>query len=295
MPVIALCNDGQPEQAIDASMLAALAPGAPLVVMIHGFRYSPSRASRDPHRHILGLTPDPRKWGNVSWPRRLGLNSHKGMGLALGWEAGGTIWSAHRNASRSGATLARVIADLRRIAPQRPVHVIAHSLGAKVACAAIERLAPGDIDRVILLAAALSVDEARRAATSPAGRRATFVNVSGAENGIFDIGLRLALPIHGPRLGPGALTDEGWIDLRLDNPDVLDHLAQRGWRIAPPGKAVCHWSGYLRPGVWKLYRDLLVTPDPAALTHLRHAAAQALRPAPAAPPRKSFLLSPRMT
>ncbi len=54
MPVIALCDDRQPERAIDAVMPAVLAPGAPLVVMIHGFRYSPSHASRDPHRHILG-------------------------------------------------------------------------------------------------------------------------------------------------------------------------------------------------------------------------------------------------
>ncbi len=295
MPVIALCDDRQPERAIDAVMPAVLAPGAPLVVMIHGFRYSPSHASRDPHRHILGLTPDPRRWGSVSWPRRLGLNSDRGLGLAWGWEASGTIWAAHRNARRSGAALARVIAQLRRIAPHRPVHVIAHSLGARVACAAIERLEQGDIDRVILLAAALSMAEARRATTSPAGRHATFVNVSGAENGIFDIGLRLALPLDGLRLGPGALATKGWIDLRLDSPAVLDHLARRGWRIAPPGKPVCHWSGYLRPGVWKLYRDLLTTPTPVTLTHLRQAAALALRPAPPSPPRKSFLLSPRMT
>jgi pimeloyl-ACP methyl ester carboxylesterase len=293
MPVIALCDDRQPEEAIEASMPSDLAPGAPLVAMIHGFRYSPSDASRDPHRHILGPTPDSRRWGSVSWPRRLGLNSDKGLGLAWGWEASGTIWSAHRNAGRSGLGLARAIAHLRHIAPRRPVHVIAHSLGARVACTAIEQLAPGDIDRVILLAAALSVDEARRAAGSPAGRCATFVNVSGSENGIFDVGLRLALPLEGPRLVPGALEPDGWIDLRLDNPAVLEDLARLGWRIAQPQKTICHWSGYLRPGVWKLYRDLLTSPDPAALTHLRHAAAQAACSARA--PRKPFLLSPRMT
>jgi pimeloyl-ACP methyl ester carboxylesterase len=295
MPVIALCDGGQPEQAIDASMLAALAPGAPYVVMIHGFRYSPSLSSRDPHRQILGLTPDPRCWGGVSWPRRVGLNSDRGLGLAWGWEASGTIWAAHRNARQSGAALARVIANLRRIAPQRPVHVIAHSLGARVACAAIERLAKGDIDRVVLLAAALSVDEARRAAASPAGHQATSVNVSGAENGIFAIGLRLALPFDGRRLVPGAFASEGWIDLRLDTPAVMDHLARRGWRIAPPRMAVCHWSGYLRPGVWRLYRDLLTKPDPVTLTHLRQAAAQALHSTPAPQPRKPFLPSPRTT
>ena len=42
-----------------AAALAALRPGAPVVVMIHGYRFSPSVDRHSPHRHILALDPEP--------------------------------------------------------------------------------------------------------------------------------------------------------------------------------------------------------------------------------------------
>ncbi len=277
MPVIALSEGGQPEreieQAIDRAILGELDPGAPIVIMIHGFRYSPSVAGRDPHRLILGLEPAPQKWGSVSWPRRLGLGGSKGLGIAWGWEAGGTIWAAHRRAAASGRLLARVIARLRTAAPDRPVHIIAHSLGARVAFSALKSLNSGDVDRIVLLAAALSRKEARQASATPAGRQAEVINMHGAENWIFDTLLWLALPYSGRRLVPGGVTTERWIDLSLDDHDVLDRLGRLGWRIAPPLARVCHWSGYLRPGVWTFHRALLVTRPQVPLSTLRAASA----------------------
>ena len=92
MPVIAIRDDALPDDAVPAEALGRLVPAAPVVVMIHGYRYSPACPSSDSHRHILALAPDGRHWGAVSWPRRLDLGGGKGLGPARGWEARGSIW-----------------------------------------------------------------------------------------------------------------------------------------------------------------------------------------------------------
>jgi hypothetical protein len=132
---------------------------------------------------------------------------------------------------------------------------------------------PGAIQRVILLAAALSRKEARYASATPAGRAAEVINMHGAENWLFDTLLWLVLPFCGRRLGPGGVVSDGWVDLCLDDPEVLDRLGRLGWRVAPPLARVCHWSGYLRPGVWKLHRALLVSQPQVPLATLRAAGA----------------------
>lgn len=278
MPVIALSDgrqqDREIEQAIDRAIRDVGDPRAPIVIMIHGYRYSPSVPSRDPHRQILGLAPAPGTRGIVSWPRRLGLAGPQGLGLAWGWEAGGTIWGAHKRAAASGLALARVIARLRAAAPDRPVHILAHSLGARVACSALQGLRAGDVHRIVLLAAALSQEEALQASASPAGSHAEVFNMHGAENWLFDTLLRLALPFSGRRLAPGSITTDRWVDLSLDDPQVLGRLGRLGWRVAPPLARVCHWSGYLRPGVWAFHRALLVTRPLAPLSTIRAAATE---------------------
>jgi len=269
MPVIAIRDDAPPDDAVLAEALGRLVPGAPVVVMIHGYRYSPTSPSSDPHRHILALVPDGRHWGAVSWPRRLGLGGGGGLALAWGWDASGSIWRAHRRALASGEVLARLLARLRAMEPDRPVHLIAHSLGARVALAALTRLRSGDVRRVILLAAALSLREAQAACVAPAGRGAEIINVVGRENHPFDLLLRLALPHHGERLRPDRIEASSWLDLPLDDARVLGRLDRMGWPIAQARARICHWSSYLRPGVWALYRALLSRPDETPLAALR--------------------------
>ena len=277
MPLLAIRDESLSDRAALtarlAACLAALPPGAPVVVMIHGFRYNPSDPSRDPHRHILALAPD-RGWGAVSWPRRLGLGGDAGLAVAWGWKATGTIWRAHRRAEASARALAEFVALCRDLDPGRPLHVLAHSLGARVALLALDRLEPGAVQRMILIAPAASAAEARAAASSPAGRTAEVICATGRENLVFDILMWLALPHHGRRVGPGAVREPGWLDLSLDRAPALSALAGLGWRVAPARAAVCHWSGYLRPGVWRLYRDLLMSPKATWLVRLRTALAE---------------------
>ena len=264
MTLLSLSATIPPDPGTLRAALAALPSGAPVVVMIHGYRFSPLIPAHDPHRHILSLSPGRTCWKAVSWPRHLGLQGAAGLGIGFSWEARGTIWTAYRQAAQAGARLHELLALLHTIAPERPVHLFAHSLGARVALCALPGLAAGAVDRIILISAAAFRAQALRALDSPAGQRAEFINVQGRENLAFDLMLRLALPAHGPtlrRIGAG-----NWLDLPLDNGVPLAAL---GYRIAPLRARICHWSGYLRPGVFRLYRALLLAPAQTPLAHLR--------------------------
>jgi hypothetical protein len=55
-----------------------------------------------------------------------------------------------------GQQLAQVVACQRQRDPHRPIHLVGHSAGADVVLIATEHLPPGSIDRVVLLAPAVS-------------------------------------------------------------------------------------------------------------------------------------------
>ena len=278
MALLPVSESNLPDAALLKAALAGLPTAAPIVIMLHGYRFSPGSVAHDPHRHILSETPEPGCWKAISWPRHLGLLGDQGLAIGFGWEARGTLWAAHRNAALSGHRLAMLIHALRAIDPHRPIHILAHSLGARVAFSALGQLPKDGVQRLILLAAALFRPEAQAALASPAGRSAQVFNVTGRENLLFDALLRLALPHLGPALGRGRIKQGNWLDLHLDNAVSLTRLADLGYPIAAPTARICHWSGYLRPGVWRLYRALLLTPALTPLPFLRGALAPANAP-----------------
>lgn len=269
MPILQVSAEDLPAAAVLAAAVAGLPAAAPVVILLHGYRFSPASPQHDPHRHILADSPDPDCWKAISWPRHLGLSGGQGLAIGFGWEARGTIWAAHAQAKGSAVALARLIRRLRQIDPHRPVHIFAHSLGARVAFCALTLLPPGAVQRLILLAAALFRPEARAALATPAGQTAQVFNVLGRENLMFDLLLRAALPHLGASLGRGNITLPHWLDLPLDDPASLLRLADIGYPIPMPAVRICHWSGYLRPGVWRLYRDILLHPAQTPLAYLQ--------------------------
>ena len=102
-----------------ARKLAMLPPGAPVVVMIHGWRYAPGFARDCPHGSILSLDPAPQDRRAVSWPRHLGLDGTSGLGIALGWNAKCDPWRAHLRAGRFGLT-SNLAGTLAQRPPCRP-------------------------------------------------------------------------------------------------------------------------------------------------------------------------------
>ncbi len=241
-----------------ARKLATLPDGAPVVVMIHGWRYAPGLARDCPHASILSLDPPPQDRRVVSWPRHLGLDGKAGLGIALGWNAKGDPWRAHHRAARTGEALAQ-IARLVHSQTGRGVQVFAHSMGARVALSALPQVAPGQITRLILLAAAETRGRALAALHSPAGQAAEVINVATRENDLFDAcfewGIHLGLRTS---IGQGLCANApNWHDLWIDQPATLRALALLGHPLSDPPRRICHWSPYVRPGTISLYRALI--------------------------------------
>lgn len=261
-------------EAVLSEALDRLPPGSPVVVMIHGYKFSPRRRQHTPHRHILALRPgidDPRV---VSWPRHLGFGKgdpNEGLAIAFGWEARRTIWQAYAEAGRAGRALAELIETID--ARGARANIIAHSLGARVALAALPHLRRGAVRRAVLLSAAEFTSSAQSALDSPAGRWAEIINITSGENTLFDLLLHGFVRPHRPfdrpvGAGLGGVAPN-WLDMRIDRPDTRDALAGLGFRIPAPERRVCHWSGYLRPGMFALHRALIRQPERTAIARLR--------------------------
>ena len=252
-----------PEPAI-AAALAALPPGSPVVIMVHGKGYDPAEPGLDPHRLLFAPRPGHGGSRHVSWPRRLGFalpapRAPRGLCLGFGWGATGSLWAATAAADRAAPMLARLIQMIRRADPDRAVDLIGHSLGARVILGSVPHLAAGALGRVILLAGADLTRHAAEALDTPAGRRAEILNITTRENDLFDALFERALAPFGgaAALGRGLPRHPNWLDIQIDHPATAAALRALGLPLAAPRARICHWSVYLRPGTFRLYRALI--------------------------------------
>jgi len=256
--------------------LAHLPPRAPVVVLIHGRGYRPGHVAACPHRLLFSDRAQGSGGRFMSWPRRLGIAAQgalqdRGLAIGLGWDSRGDIWTATRAADRAAADLAGLVTLLRRLAPDRPVDLVGHSLGVRVMMGALPRLHAGAVGRMILLAGAEFADRARAALTTPAGRAAEVINITSRENDLFDWLFETALAPFGgwQALGAGLGDLPNVVDIQIDGAAARDGLARLGLRLSAPRLRICHSSVYLRPGVFRLYRRLIHGRDRIPLATLR--------------------------
>ncbi len=255
--------------------LRRLPEGRPVTVLIHGFRFSPFGPAQNPHTHILSLTPRRDCWKAVSWPRHLHLDRQgAGLGVGFGWPATGSLPRVAARAHEAGACLARMIRTIHGRRPDVPVQVMAHSLGARVAMTALRDLPEGAMRRMILMSGAEYRSAARTALAAPGAARCEVLNVTSDENAPFDLMFRLAVPaghLTDRPLSAGLSDLARWTDLPIDTAHARAALARFGHRISPPATRICHWSGYLRPGLFAVYRRTLDPAETGFLPRLKQA------------------------
>ncbi|WP_299146230.1 DUF726 domain-containing protein [uncultured Tateyamaria sp.] len=264
---------GSPASARSALATAACGTG-PMIIMVHGFKYDPDAVRFSPHTSIFAHAKHPDRDGDVQWLRHLGFgagNPDEGLAVAFGWRARGNLWRAVRSAHAAGRHIAEVIADLHRRAPQRPIHVITHSMGSEIIFEALQTLPAHSVQRIITLTGASYASRAQQAMTTAAGHTAELINITSRENDLFDFAFERLIPAPHPkdRAMSAGLTLSNAVTVQLDCLRTLSLLAGFGGHIAPPQRRVCHWSGYTRPGVMRFYAHALRRPDAVPLEALR--------------------------
>ncbi len=248
----------------------------PAIIMVHGYKYDPGNPDRCPHRKIFGDRED-------SWPKKLGLdlaNPQSGLGIAFGWFARGPLRAVHARAAILGKELATLVSLLRTHKPDRPVHVIAHSLGSEAAISALGHLPRGAIDRMVLLTGASCSKRLHDMLATPAGRSVEILNVTSRENDLFDAAFERLVGAQGPgnrAIGQG-IEAANVVNLQLDCATTLNRMRQLGYEVAEPTGRICHWSSYRRAGVMAFYSAFLRNPNELTLDHLRHVLPETLAP-----------------
>jgi hypothetical protein len=251
-----------------AAALERLAPGAPVVVLVHGYKFDPFHPARNPHADLF--TAGPRNWTDG-----LGLADpapEAGLGIGFAWPAAAAhlphllttartgFAHVYDRAETFGARLAELIALLQSLAPERPVDILAHSLGARVALAALPHLAtpPG---RMILLGAAEFDTRARAFLAEAPGPGPAIYNVTARANDFYDAMFETFAPRASwseRALGLGLTGGRAnWLDLQLDRAEVTAWLNARGIPLEPARARLCHRSFYTRRGTFALYRAIL--------------------------------------
>lgn len=279
-----------------ADAVSRLPLGARVTLLTHGFRYSPYDADACPHARLFSATSRKTSWKSVSWAHYLRLNrADAGLTIGFGWPGLGRLDQAAHRAYRAGEALATLMDVIHAARPDLRLNVVAHSLGARVALRAMARSQTAAVDTVLLLSGADYRDAAMAALAAPAGQRARVINVTSGENRAFDLLFRVLAPsraMFAPSLSAGLNgglngTHPRWLDLRIDAPGHLSVIRAMGYRPAAPTHAVCHWSSFIRPGLFPLYRDLLG--DGGASLYARLAGALPQAAVPARPPRAGAL------
>ncbi|KEJ90021.1 alpha/beta hydrolase [Sulfitobacter donghicola] len=215
----------------------------PVVIMVHGFKYSPFDENHCPHERIFHAD---------HWPHALDLAQENTLGIAFGWNGRGGLRHAYCTAHEQAGQLAQLI---KTFTGNRPVHLIAHSLGATLVLAALPYLHDGDVGRIVLLSGAAHLGLAHHALRTPAGKTCELFHVTSRENALFDHAFEHMIPDTGA-IGRGLDLPQA-ISVRIDCPRTLGMLETLGYQLAPPQRRICHWSSYTRPGVMALNAALL--------------------------------------
>jgi hypothetical protein len=249
--------------------------GQPIVVLVHGYKFNPGRPGADPHRSLFALSSLPNRRIR-SWPAGLGFADDQGeSGLCVGfaWPAsephvasllrtGRTGFArVYDRAGQQGRHLADLLRLLQRLAPGHRIDLLAHSLGARVALAALPHLEVPPGRMVLLGAAEFDARAAEFLGSRPPGAAPEIYNVTSRANDLYDLAFETFAPRRGRReraIGLGLNRQlPCWLDLQLDRADVTAWANAQGIPLVSHGARLCHWSFYTADGTLALYQAIL--------------------------------------
>ncbi|GHA55080.1 hypothetical protein GCM10008927_21170 [Amylibacter ulvae] len=264
--------------------LKSVPDDAPIIIMVHGYKFSPLAHANNPHRTIFARHVDRKHWKIRSWPRQMGVaqyDNRGGLAIGFAWHARSdsflartAVHQVYDRAETEGAQLARLINLLHDIAPNRKIDIMAHSMGARVVLQSLRHIFHQNLGRVVMMGGAEFGAVALAALQYPAARAAKFYNITARQNDFYDLLFERFAPSPGPAnraLGMDfPFRRSNWVNIQIDCPKVLQNLRMMGIRMAHPTAGFCHWSFYTRDGVFGLYHAIFRREagfTPAELTH----------------------------
>ena len=238
------------------------------VVMVHGFDYDPWKNSDDnPHfTGELGKVSTFGMWCRDLLPDRtaIGLGWYSApMGLRALWRA----WrhgryNRYRYAFDMAWDAGRVLSVmLRRL--DGPVDVLCHSLGSRVALAALAQERGLPVRNLVIMNGAEMAETGERVAR--ANPHVNFTNLVVRSDKV----LRYAGAVFAPegglykvclgQEGLGKDAPSNWRDIDLDDPNTQAWARERGWNLKGdnPASRGDHWFTYRHPGNQGLIRVAL--------------------------------------
>lgn len=270
-----------------AQAIQRLPAQAPVVIMIHGFRYAPEAPFSDPHLTLYSSAANQIGRCLASWTDGMGFSDtgfDDGLAVGFGWEAAAHSPSWHpmnmrgfpriyKNAAVAGERLARVCHWINELAPDRTIDLMAHSLGARVALRAVH-LHSTNIGRVILMGAAEYASEADQVMKRlPHPSPLEVFNIRARENVFYDF-LFEALA---PRKKRGDIAigrgydgpHHRWLNVATDDASTLQALSVRGVGLGRSQARITHSGFYTRPGMFGFYQSLIRDREKWSLRDLR--------------------------
>ena len=262
-----------------ARRLAAAGPGAPVVILIHGYKFDPwTGPPDDPHRSLFAFEPEAQRLEGAQLAARASASTpsgpRRGLCIGFGWPA---VERASAEPARRGAHRLRARLRPRRrdgaaagradradpgagAGPAgRPARAQPRRAGGAGGAAASARRAGADHPARALRSSTTA--PARRWPDRRAPRPPSIYNVTSRANDVYDAAFETFAPRRnwGERAVGLGLRDPRpyWLDLQLDRPDVTDWINAQGVPLTPAHARLCHWSFYTRGGAFEVYQAIL--------------------------------------
>ncbi|MCP5075883.1 MAG: alpha/beta hydrolase [Rhodobacteraceae bacterium] len=199
-------------QSLLKPLIDDMPPDKPIVVYVHGHKAWP-------HPDLLAQA-----------------DRQSGLAITFCWPAFDRIFKLvpdvgqlYADAGTAALALAWLLNLLGDIAPNRPVDLMVHSLGARVGLQTLRHLKHRNLSRFVCLAGVEFSAVTLLALQAPAARKVEFYNVTSERSLLF----HQLMHFFGPRPGPAegllcrgfAFPRKNWIDIHLEAPEVRRPLA----------------------------------------------------------------------
>lgn len=245
------------------------------VIMIHGYKFDSGDQNHCPHATMFNPDAVEQDYRTLSWPDAFHMAPADSCAIGFAWPARGKLGSVYDLAARAGAELGQLIKALRLHHPEIPIHLMAHSMGARVALRAFHLLEAGDVERAILLFPAEYQVPTEATLSTDAGKACEILTIASHENTFYEFlfsWMKLAGAQMGPAFGGYQPARSNHVTLWIDRTDIIDALNSMDIRIGHRERRLCHWSAYTRTGIFDLYARWLFHPRQLPIATLQHIA-----------------------